>query len=84
MPTHSFSSIEQVSRFFLAPVCGSAFTLTLHFRINSNCVGTQSLLSKDVGKEAMTCELLPAIQPSLTGQVVTIIESPRDQHSAKI
>ena len=41
----SFGSVEQVGRFFLALVCGSAFTLTI--RIIYNCEGARSLLSKE-------------------------------------
>ena len=48
------------SWFLLAPVCGGVFTLAFRFCINSNCVGAQSLLSKDFGEEAVTCELLLA------------------------
>ena len=33
-------------------------TLTFHIHIDSDCVGAQSLLSKDIGEEAVT--LLPA------------------------
>ena len=39
---------------FLVPVRGKAFTLTFHFRTNSDCLGDQSLVSKDVGEEAVT------------------------------
>jgi len=53
-----FGSAEQAGRFFRAPVCGGAFTLTFRFRINSEHVGARSWLSKDVG-EAVSCELQP-------------------------
>ena len=60
-----FVSVEQVDCFFQAPVCGGAFILTFH--INSDCAGTLRLLSKDIREEAVTCELMPAAQLSLTG-----------------
>ena len=49
--------------FFQALVCGGAFNLAFRFRINSNCVGARRI-------EPMTCEPLPAVQPSLTGLVI--------------
>ena len=52
-----FGSAEQAGRFFRAPVCGGAFTLTFHFRVISKRV-ERSWLNKDVG-EAVSCELLP-------------------------
>ena len=52
---------------FLVPVCGSVFTLTFHFHVNSNCLESQSLLSKEIGEEAVTSELLPVAQLSSTG-----------------
>ena len=58
-------------------------TLTFRFCINSDCVGAQSLLSKVVGEETVTCELLPVAWLLLTGLVVTITESPRGQASTK-
>ena len=54
----SFESVKQVASFFLAPVCGGGFTLTFHIHIDSDCVGAQSLLSKDIGEGAVI--LLPA------------------------
>jgi len=53
-----FGSVGQAGRFFRAPVCGGAFTLTFRFWVNSDRVGAQSWLSKDVG-EVVSCELLP-------------------------
>ena len=37
-----FGSVEQAGRFFRAPVCGGAFTLTFHFRVNSDRVEARS------------------------------------------
>ena len=53
-----FRSAEQAGRFFRAPVCGGAFTLTFHFRVSSDCVEAQSWLSKDIG-EVVSNELWP-------------------------
>ena len=64
---------------FLALVCGGAFTLIVCLHINSDCVGARSLLSKDVGEEAMTCELLPAAWLSAMRLVFIITKSPRNQ-----
>jgi len=75
---------EQTGCFFRAPVCGGAFTLTFHFRVNSDRVGAQSWLSKDFGELAVSCELLPGAWDSLTGLLVAIMESPRGQVSAKL
>jgi len=33
---------QTMQSFFRAPVCGGAFTLTVHFRVNSERVGAQS------------------------------------------
>ena len=37
-----FGSAEQAGRFFGAPVCGGAFTLTFRFRVNFERVGARS------------------------------------------
>ena len=52
-------SIEQVGRFFLAPLCGDVFTLTFCFCINLNCEGAQTLPGMVVGEEAITLALFP-------------------------
>ena len=54
------AALLSTSRFLLVPVCGCVFTLAFCFCINSDCVVAQSLLSKDFGEEAVTCELLLA------------------------
>ena len=34
----ALTSFESVELLIVAPVCGGAFTLTYHFRVNSNCL----------------------------------------------
>ena len=68
---HFRGAVEQVGWFFLAPVCGWAFTLTFHF---CQLCGAWSLLIKDIGEETMTCELLPAVWVLLTELLVAIVE----------
>ena len=58
-------------------------SLTFHFRIISDYVGTQTLLSKDFGEEPMTCELLPVTRLSLMGLVVANTKSPCGQVSSE-
>ena len=57
-------------------IIGSAYSLTFCFCINSDCVGVRNLLSKDIGKEMVTCELLSVAWLLLMRLVVAIIELP--------
>ena len=63
-------------------IAGGAFTLTFHFHINSNCVWTWTWLSKDVGEETVTCELLAVAWLSSCSKLLPpITESPHGQVS---
>ena len=58
-------------------------SLTFRFHINSDYVGTQTLLSKDFGEEPITCELLPVARLLLIGLVVANTKSPCGQVSSE-
>ena len=49
-----FGLVEQVVCFLSSTSVWLCISLTFHFRINSDCVGARSLLSKDVGRNQLT------------------------------
>ena len=80
MPLLSSNNVYQ------EPITGDAFTLTYRFCINSDCPGAQSLLSKDIGEETVTFELLPFDGASCCiqshGQVFTDFNAISSEESA--